>query len=146
MPRPDDVPPPPRLLRWAAPALLLAIALGLSPLWWAATAPPHLPVVAAKRDARGTLLVPTTALRPPSPHARLEPAGPATLFVVRDGRAHLTPVRLGPDPAGSCLSSSESTRFLMSLSLNTGSKVIFISLGIFPALLLGVFWLSRLVF
>ena len=95
MPRPDDVPPPPRLLRWAAPALLLAIAVGLSPLWWAATAPPHLPVVAAQRDARGTLLVPTTALRPPSPHARLEPAGPATLFVVRDGRAHLTPVRLG---------------------------------------------------
>lgn len=95
MPRPDDVPPPPRLLRWVAPALLLAIAVGLSPLWWAATAPPHLPVIAAQRDARGTLLVPTSALRPPSPHARLEPAGPATIFVVRDGRAHLTPIRLG---------------------------------------------------
>lgn len=95
LPRPDDVPPPPRLLRWAAPALLLAIAVGLSPLWWAATAPPNLPVIAAQRDARGTLLVPTSALRPPGPHARLEPAGPATIFVVRDGRAHLTPIRLG---------------------------------------------------
>lgn len=82
-------------MRWLAPALLLAIAAGLSPLWWAATAPPHLPVIATQRNADGTLLVPTSALRPPSPHARLEPAGPATVFVVRDGRAHLTPIRLG---------------------------------------------------
>lgn len=91
----DVVPTPPRVLRWAAPALLLSIAAGLSPLWWAATAPPQLPVIATQRDANGTLMVPTTALRPPSPHARLEPAGPAAIFVVRDGRAHLTPVRLG---------------------------------------------------
>jgi hypothetical protein len=106
LPRPDDVAPPsprppsprlppPRLMRWIAPALLLLIAAGLSPLWWAATAPPHLPVIAMQRDAGGTLLVPTSALRPPSPHARLEAAGLAAVFVVRDGRAHLTPIRLG---------------------------------------------------
>jgi len=96
MPRPHDVDiPPPRVPRWLAPAVLLAIATGLSPLWWAATAPPSLPVVTVERGASGNLLVPSTALRPPGPLARLEPAGAAAVFVVRDGRAHLTPVRLG---------------------------------------------------
>ncbi len=85
----------PTRARWLAPALLLALVAGLAPLWWEVTAPPLLAVVRPRRDATGALLVPAAALRPPGPLGQLAPAGPASLFVVRDGVARLTPVRLG---------------------------------------------------
>jgi hypothetical protein len=91
--RPD--PSAPLRHRWVAPALLLAIVLGLAPLWWEVTAPPELSTVQARRDAGGALLVPAAALRPPGHLARVEEAGEAVLFVVRDGVARLTRVRLG---------------------------------------------------
>jgi len=85
----------PARARWLAPALLLAIVAGLAPLWWEVTAPPVLATVRPRRDSTGALLVPTAALRPPGPLGHLVPAGPASLFVVRDGVARLTRVRLG---------------------------------------------------
>jgi hypothetical protein len=91
--RPD--PPAPLRYRWVAPALLLAIVVGLAPLWWEVTAPPELSTVQARKDPGGALLVPAAALRPSAPLARLEEAGEAVLFVVRDGVARLTRVRLG---------------------------------------------------
>ena len=81
--------------RWIAPVLLLAIAAGLGPVWWEMTAPPVLPVVHPWRDAAGALLVPSDAVRPQGRGGRVEPAAPASLFVVQDGLARLTPVRLG---------------------------------------------------
>lgn len=85
----------PARARWLAPALLLAIVAGLAPLWWEVTAPPLLTVIRPRRDASGALLVPAAALRPPTPLGQLAQAGPANLFVVRDGVVRLTPVRLG---------------------------------------------------
>ncbi len=85
----------PARARWLAPALLLAIVAGLAPLWWEVTAPPLLATVRPRRDPAGALLVPAAALRPSGPLGKLVAAGPATLFVVRDGVARLTPVRLG---------------------------------------------------
>ncbi|MCC6720185.1 MAG: hypothetical protein IT555_20090, partial [Acetobacteraceae bacterium] len=85
----------PRLRRWLAPALLLAIAAALAPLWWRATAPPTLATVRPWRDPAGRLLVPATSLRPPFPARRVEAPGAATLFVLRDGRARITRVQLG---------------------------------------------------
>lgn len=92
--RTDD-PPARRLPRWVAPAVLLAIVVALAPLWWQVTAPPTLTTARPWRDAAGTLLVPADALRPPGPQGRVEAAGPASLFVVRDGVARLTRVQLG---------------------------------------------------
>lgn len=91
--RPDPLLP--LRYRWLAPVLLLAILAGLGPLWWKATAPPELAVAKPWRDPGGTLLVPQAAVRPPGPAGRVEAAGPATVFVVRDGRALATRVRLG---------------------------------------------------
>ncbi len=90
-----DTAPARRLRRWLAPALLLAIVGGLAPLWWQVTAPPTLATARPWRDAAGRLLVPAAALRPPGPLGRVEPAGTASLFVVRNGVAHLTRVQLG---------------------------------------------------
>jgi len=83
--------------RWVAPALLFAIVVGLAPLWWEVTAPPILLTARPWRDTAGTLLVPTAAVRPPGPglNGRLVTAGTATVFVIQDGVARLTPVRLG---------------------------------------------------
>jgi hypothetical protein len=88
-------PPFPARGRWLAPALLLAIVAGLAPLWWEVTAPPLLTIVRPRRDAAGALLVPAAALRPPRPLEQVAASGPASVFVVRDGVARLTPVRLG---------------------------------------------------
>ena len=91
--RPDDRRS--RLPRWLAPALLLSIAAGLAPLWWEVTAPPSLAVARPWRDPAGTLMVPAAAVRPRGQHGRVEAAGVASLFVVRDGVAVLTRVELG---------------------------------------------------
>ena len=84
-----------RVPRWLAPALLLAIVAGLAPLWWQVTAPPKLATARPWRDGAGALLVPAAAVRPQGPQGRLQAAGPANLFVVRDGVARLTRVQLG---------------------------------------------------
>lgn len=89
-----DMPPSARA-RWLAPALLLAIVAGLAPLWWEVTAPPLLATVRPRRDAAGALLVPAASLRPAGALGQVAASGPASLFVVRDGVARLTPVRLG---------------------------------------------------
>ncbi len=84
-----------RLPRWLAPVLLLAIVAGLAPLWWEVTAPPTLATAKPWRDATGTLMVPVAAVRPFGPQGKLEAAGAANLFVVRDGVARLTRIQLG---------------------------------------------------
>ena len=86
---------PPRFPRWLAPALLLAIVAGLAPLWWEVTAPLTLATTKPWRDAAGILMVPVASVRPSAPQGRLEAAGAANLFVVRDGIARLTRVQLG---------------------------------------------------
>ncbi len=84
-------------LRWLAPVLLLAIVIGLAPLWWQVTAPPILATARPWRDGSGVLRVPFAAVRPvgPGPDRKLVAAGPANVFVIEDGVARLTPVHLG---------------------------------------------------
>ena len=92
---PPDKAHPPRLPRWLAPAVLLAIVAGLAPLLWEVTAPPNLATAKPWRDATGSLMVPAAAVRAFGPQGKLEAAGAANLFVVRDGVARLTRVQLG---------------------------------------------------
>ena len=86
---------PPRFPRWLAPALLLAIVIGLAPLWWEVTAPPNLATAKPWRDATGNLMVPAAAVRAFGPQGKLKAAGAANLFVVRDGMVRLTRIQLG---------------------------------------------------
>ncbi len=90
----DDTPAL-RFPRWVAPALLLAIAAGLAPLWWEVTSPPVLATARPWRDTAGVLLVSADAVRAQGPQGRLQAPGPANLFVIKNGVARLTPVRLG---------------------------------------------------
>jgi len=87
--------PAPRFPRWAAPALLLVIAAGLAPLWWEVTSPPLLAIALPWRDAAGVLLVPADAVRAQGPQGRLAAPGPGNVFVIKNGVARLTRVRLG---------------------------------------------------
>ena len=92
---PPDEARPRRFPRRLAPALLLAIVAGLAPLWWEVTAPPTLVIAKPWRDATGSLMVPAAAVRAFGPQGKLEAAGAANLFVVRDGVARLTRIQLG---------------------------------------------------
>jgi len=68
--------------------LLLAITLGLAPLWWQEAGPAHIETVKPWRDPGGALMVPAAAVRQ-------DAGGEAVVFVVDEGLARPVRVVLG---------------------------------------------------